>query len=120
MRNYADSINYVDIGKRIQQKRKSANLSQEQLANIAGLEIPTISKIENGKTKISLPSLIQIANGLECSADELLCGSLKTSTPIYQGEIMGQLQNCNEKELRLVQELILCLLKQLRENYGTS
>lgn len=51
------------------------------------------------------------------SADELLCGSLKVSSHVYQGAIMEQLQDCSVQELRTIEEMIRCLLTQLRTNY---
>lgn len=120
LQNDVSTINYMDIGRQIQRRRKLVGLTQEQLANKANLETPTISKIENGRTKISLPSLIQIANALEISADELLCGSLITSGIIYQGKIMEQLKTCDEKELRIVERMVGCLLQQLRETYNAA
>lgn len=115
MRNKADSINWADIGKRIKEKRVAAGLTQEELAHKSCLETPIINRIENNKTKIRLASLIQIANALEVSSDELLCGSLVSSIRLYQGEIMEQLINCNEKELRIIKNMVICLIKQLRE-----
>ena len=42
------------FGKRIQELRKLSNLSQEKLAEIAGLNTKTISYIENGKIRFLL------------------------------------------------------------------
>lgn len=115
MRKSTELIDYVDIGKRIQKKRKSLDITQEALADKTNLDTSTISKFETGNTKISLPSLVKIANILEMSADELLCGSIRASSYIYQNELIEQLQNCTEEEFRLLTAINTCLLKELRK-----
>lgn len=117
MRKDTGHINYVDMGKRIQKKRKEARLTQQQIADCLDLDISTISKIETGKTKVSLSVLVSLANILCTSVDELLCGSVKSSETVYQDAIVRQLQQCSIDELRLLEGLIPCLLEQIRQNY---
>ena len=117
MRKNTDHVNYTDLGKRIRKKREAAGLKQEQVAEYIDSDSSHISKIESGTTKISLPMPLLIANLLNVSADELLCGSLKVSSHVYQGAIMEQLQDCSVQELRTIEEMIRCLLTQLRTNY---
>ena len=115
LRKSTEQIDYVDIGKRIQQKRKAAGLTQENMAALVDLDTSTISKIETGSTKISLPSLVEIANLLHVSADELLCGSIAASAYVYQSELVEQMKDCDEKELRILSEVNAVLLEQLRK-----
>lgn len=115
LRKSTEHIDYADIGKRIQQKRKAAGLTQENMAALVDLDTSTISKIETGSTKISLPSLVEIANLLHVSADELLCGSISASAHVYQGELAEQMKDCDEKELRILSEVNAVLLEQLRK-----
>ena len=51
--------------------RKEHNLSQEQLAEIIGLDIPNISNIERGKRFVSSSTLEKIIDALEVSPKEL-------------------------------------------------
>lgn len=66
-----------DMGKRIRQKRMSRSMTQEQLAEVTGLSVPYIGMIERGDRTPSLETFIQIADELNATADELLCGSLQ-------------------------------------------
>lgn len=53
------------IGKRIQEIRKSRKLTQEQLAEIVGIETASVSNIENGKyypTAENLDKIITVLN----------------------------------------------------------
>lgn len=115
MRKSTEHINYVDIGKRIQKRRKAIGMTQEELADKAGLDTSTISKFETGRTKISLPSLVEIANILEMSADELLCGSITASAYVYQGEIAERLKTCSNREFQLLNAMNAFLLDELRK-----
>lgn len=53
--------NFVNLGKRIREKRLSQNLTQEALAEKADVGTTHISHIETGCTKLSLTTFISIA-----------------------------------------------------------
>lgn len=42
-------MDYSSLGKRVKEKRKSMNLSQEELSKKSGFSRQTLSKIEQGK-----------------------------------------------------------------------
>lgn len=52
--------------------RARRRLSQEQLANAAGIAKLTLWNIENGKTVPTLETVAKLADVLGCSIDELL------------------------------------------------
>ncbi|MDO8272043.1 MAG: helix-turn-helix transcriptional regulator [Gammaproteobacteria bacterium] len=60
------------LGKRIRDKRKSAGIAQESLALACGLDRSYMGRIERGEVNITVMSLCQIAQALNCSAQELL------------------------------------------------
>jgi len=49
---------------RLKELRKSKNLTQEQLAEITGIEKGQISRIENGKYNLTLATINKIATAL--------------------------------------------------------
>ena len=57
-------LDYKAIGKRIKIARIKADLTQERLSEIVGISPTHISNIETGTTKVSLTSIVSIANGL--------------------------------------------------------
>ena len=65
---------YKNIGLRIAQKRIYQKLSQEKLAELAGLSRNYIGKIERGEKKASLDSLRQISMVLDWPLEELFKG----------------------------------------------
>lgn len=107
-------INYGDIGERICRKRKELALTQEQLGAATSLAVSTVNRIENGKSKAGLASLVQIANALNLSMDELLCGSLDSSVPVYQKEFGALLEGCNAQEIRLLMKISMDVLQSFR------
>ncbi len=63
----------VGLGLRLQQARKTAGLTQQQLCQEASLSYSTLAKIERGAIKSpSIFTIRQIANALGTSIDELL------------------------------------------------
>ena len=59
------------LGLRIKELRKRKNISQEQLAELTGLEPPSICNIENGKNYPALQNLEKIINILDVSFSDV-------------------------------------------------
>jgi len=62
------------LGETIREKRKGAQLSQEKLAERAGLSTVFISRVERGKESPSVDSLAKIAKALGLFVRELVRG----------------------------------------------
>jgi FMN phosphatase YigB (HAD superfamily)/DNA-binding XRE family transcriptional regulator len=63
----------VGLGKRLQEARRTAGLTQQQLCQKAGLSYSTLAKIERGAIKSpSIFTIQQIANVLQTSLDALV------------------------------------------------
>ena len=59
------------LGTRIKEIRKAKGLTQEQLAESIGIEIPSLSNIENGKNYPNSETITKIAKGLGIEIFEL-------------------------------------------------
>ena len=59
------------LGLRIREIRKQNKLTQEQLAEKIGIEIPSLSNIENGKNYPNSETIEKIATGLNVQIFEL-------------------------------------------------
>lgn len=99
-------INYTVIGKRIREIRLSKKLTQAALAEMSGVEPSNISHIERAATKLSLPTLVSIANALEVSPDELVYDNLKKSEHVSVSFIDELLADCTPSELKAIAEVI--------------
>ena len=62
---------YKFLGSNIKKRRKELGLTQQQLADRAGIGLNFMGKIEVAFSKLSLDTLISIANDLETSVSEL-------------------------------------------------
>ena len=87
-------LDYQAIGIRIRRLRKAQRLTQQALAEISNQEPSNISHIERGATKLSLPTIVNIANALGVTVDELLCDSLIESKAIFEREATDILSDC--------------------------
>jgi transcriptional regulator with XRE-family HTH domain len=59
------------LGNAIRLRRRSLNLTQEQLASACGVSFQQIQKYENGANRISFSRLVQIARALDCRVTDL-------------------------------------------------
>ena len=62
------------FGEYILKLRKAKNLSQEQLAELAGLHRNYIGGIERGERNVALVNIVRLAKALGVSPSELLKG----------------------------------------------
>ena len=76
------------IGKICQQCRLKNNLTQNQVAELTGLEQRHISQIERGLSKGSIDTLIKLCNAYKITPDiilyDLLDDDIKNSVSIYE------------------------------------
>ncbi len=98
------------LGERIKEIRKSKKLTQEQLAERIGIEIPSLSNIENGKNYPNSETIEKIANGLEMEIFELyIFEHLKElDSKKMLEEINNSLKN-DIKLLKTVHKMVLSL-----------
>ena len=68
-------MNYAEIGRRIAQKRRKLLLTQAEVEAKAELSPRYLSNIERGRSVPSIDVLMQIANALNMTPDEVLLGA---------------------------------------------
>ena len=78
-----------------------------------------LSHIETGQTKLSLPTIVTIANALNISVDELLCGNLKQFNHVYYNQIAEELSDCDEDELQAILEIVHTLKAVIKKTRKT-
>lgn len=99
-------IDYISIGKRIKELRTAKGWTQAILAEFSGVEPSNISHIERAATKLSLPTLVNIANALGVTLDEIAFGSLVKSAHVSVKIIDEILADCTPEELKSIAEVI--------------
>jgi len=108
------SLDYEQIGERIKKQRLSLKLTQEKLAEAVGVGIQHLSKIENGKAKLSLALLVQLANKMQTTTDYLLMGNVEAVTPHLLAEAGELLTDCSPAELYVLMKTIEAVKKSIR------
>ena len=96
------TIDYGNIGERIRYNRLKNKMSQERLAELANLSNVFISYIERGERIPSLEAIINIANALNVSADELLAGNLFVSGIQHDADGFDILFDCSQEESTII------------------
>ena len=113
-------LDYSAIGMRIRRLRKEQGLTQQALAELSNQEPSNVSHIERGATKLSLPTIVSIANALGVSVDDLLCDSLKKSENSFDRIANNILGDCSHRELQIITEMMLALKDTLRKTEATK
>ena len=78
----ASQLSQAQIGKRLQQKRKSKGLSQEDLAKYLDIPRSSIAQIELGNRNLSVIELIRLSEVLGFSLDQFLASEYEISEKI--------------------------------------
>ena len=108
-------LDYVALGKRLRTRRKEMGMKQQTLAEIVGVEPSNISHIERAVSKVSLGTLVKIANVLECTINDLLCDSLLYERQSFECELMEITKDCSAEELRIITDLAVALKESLQK-----
>ena len=109
-------LDYKAIGKRIKIARIKADLTQERLAELIGLSPTHLSNIETGTTRVSLNTIITIANVLSVTSDDLLCDNIIMAKAQFEKDIAVLLEDCDEYEIRIIKDMVASLKDTLRRD----
>lgn len=95
-------MNYNKLGERIRQQRILAKMTQEKLAEKAGISLSFLGHIERGSRKASLETLVAICNSLKLSPRILLQDSLDE-------DLLGTEQQFTAPQKALLREISNCI-----------
>lgn len=103
-------IDYKEIGKRIKEKRIIKRLTQQKLAEQLEVSDEYMSKIETGKTKISLRRLSQLSVLLDTPIEELITGVISESADYKIKEINKIFDELSSKE----KDVVINIIEQIK------
>ena len=95
-------MQYDKLGERIRQQRVLAKMTQEKLAEKAGISLSFLGHIERGNRKASLETIVSICNALKVSPGLLLQDSLNE-------DLLGIDQRFSDSQRRLLREISDCI-----------
>ena len=93
----------IDIGKRIQQRRKQLGYTQEQIANMMNVSIQMVSNLERGNKSIRIENLVNLCKILQVSTDYILIGK---NTDLDNKVLFNKISKLSRKGRQLVELLI--------------
>lgn len=105
-------MNYKALGDKIRKQRQRMNLTQEKLAEKIDISESFMGHIERGDRKLSIDTLVKIAQELDISIDYLLLDTIKLEPGAYLNEIVTTLGQKNKKQVKA----LLSVVKLLAEN----
>lgn len=95
---------YQKFGERVKRQRILAQLTQEKLAQMAGISLSFLGHIERGNRKASLETVVKLANALKVSPNYLLQDSLDDDLLNFSAEISpAQRQLLREISTRIIE-----------------
>ena len=106
-------VNYGLLGDRIKHFREEKHVTQEILSEKVGLSREIINKFESGSKRPSLDTVVNLANAIGISVDDLLVDSLEHPISTADSEIHRLLLDCNRIEEQILTRTVAELKKIL-------
>ncbi len=113
------TIDYRNIGAKIQYYRTQKGISQESLAESAAISRVFLSNLERGEKGSSLETFVAIVNALRISADDILADNLRAGRPSVYAICLDVFGDCSKEEADFLQA-VLQHTKQLLRKYHIS
>jgi len=100
------------VGERIQSYRRNAGLTQEKLAEIAGIHHTYVGQLERGEKNATLETIEKVARALDITFEALfeaiIAGDADSSTAL---EVYQLIATRPDKEQRLLLEILKKVLE---------
>lgn len=103
----------MEIGHRIFKRRKALGLTQEELADHAGLSHQFLACVERGEKGLGFDSIIKVSSALGTTTDYLLTGAI---TPEESDQIHALFELMSDIQRQAAMEIIQNLLIISRDN----
>ena len=103
---------FLEIGNKLLAIRKRLGMTQNEVAEVAGLSDRTYADIERGNVNMRIETVLRICDALHITLDEILT---REESGLYrrQEELFERLNTCNEKEKETVLKLFDTYLRSL-------
>lgn len=99
-------IDYAKLGSKIKEIRMNRKLTQDALAEMVDCNPSHISNVENNYTKVSLNTLLAIANALDTSIDLLLSEQYGNTALAIENEILKAVRKCDDKTKEKILKIV--------------
>lgn len=99
------------MGDRLTKRRQQLRLTQEEVAERAGLTTQTISTAETGKKGLRPENIVKLCAALDISTDYLLLGKSDADLPL----IAAKLSTLSPRQLRRLEDIIDIFIAAVKE-----
>ena len=107
-----DNTLLLEIGRRIQRRRKQQGLTQEQLADRMNVSVQMVSNLERGNKAIRIDNLINLCGILDVSTDYILTGR-GTQTDLLS--LAARIEHLPDPNRQMIELLVVFCLSQAIE-----
>lgn len=101
------------IGNKLLSIRKRLGLTQNEVAEAAGLSDRTYADIERGTVNMRIETILKICNALDITPDAILTED-NPNLAIRQADLLSQLSQCTPKQQETALELLAVYLKHIK------
>lgn len=105
-------MDYRKIGNKLLAIRKKAGLTQNEVAELAGLSNRTYADIERGTVNMRVETVLRICMALHITPDEIFTEEASAITAKKQ-ELLERLESCSPKNQETAVALLEVYLKSL-------
>ena len=109
----------IRLGKNIREKRKEKVLTQEELAEKAGINPKFLGKVERAETNVSLLTLAKICDALGISICELLAFTSMDKGLLRFGDFSSEIWKLIRHKDRKTIQLSIKVFKEILEGVET-
>lgn len=108
-------FDFREIGNHLLAFRKKSGMTQEEVAEKAGLSSRTYADIERGNVNMRLGTLLRICETLHVTPDEILTKEREHMFPC-QDDVLSRLEACSPKDKETALNLVWVFLQSLTKN----
>lgn len=116
MGNLAESQELIKLGNRIRDRRREIRLSQEKVAEKAGVSTNTISRIEGGQSAMSIEIFIKLVEILDIDANQLLGIVALPEENRQCQELLCGIRYLKKGDQKVVIKTVKALIEELRRS----
>lgn len=104
-------MQFAAVGKNIRKYRKLSGMTQDELAEKAGLSTNYLGSIERGEKTPSLETFIEITNAIGISADYLLCDVLEKGYQVKASILAEKIDKVSPAKQNNIFEVVEIMLR---------
>lgn len=108
--NMYEEINFIEVGKRIRLERENFGMSREKLSELINISPYFLGQIERGERKMSIKTLVKVANCLHISIDSLL---FEHDNINYGDQLHSMFSKCSKREADVIKDILNILLPHI-------